>query len=124
MKLTMRNRVLSAAAGTGTIFPMLDRKTLVLNRSWMPVTTTTVRRAVVLMARGVAGAVHPSTFEVAQWEAWIERGPGDVGRLRAIGFDFPVPEVIVLTSYNGCPEAPVSFMMRTAEDRASLELPW
>ena len=86
---------------------MLDRKTLVLNRSWMPVTTTTVRRAVVLMARGVAGAVHPGTFEVAQWEAWIERGPDDVHRLRAIGFEFPVPDVIVLTHYNGFPDLPV-----------------
>ena len=60
---------------------MLDRPALVLNRSWVPVSTTTVRRAVALMARGVAGAVHPETFEVAGWDAWILRGsfgrPGD-----------------------------------------------
>ena len=93
---------------------MLDRKTLVLNRSWFPLTTTTVRRAIVLMARGVAGAVHPGTFEVAAWETWIERGPMDVGMLRGIGFEFPVPEVIVLSDYNGVPEAPVSFTRRTS----------
>ncbi len=100
---------------------MLDRKTLVLNRSWLPVTTTTVRRAVVLMARGVAGAVHPGTFEVAHWEAWIERGPGDVGRLRAIGFEFPVPDVIVLTHYNGFPKLPVSFTRRNVYRRDGFE---
>ena len=100
---------------------MLDRKTLVLNRSWLPITTTTVRRAICLMARGVAGAVHPGTFEVAQWEAWIERGPGDVGRLRGIGFDFPVPEVIVLTTYNGCPDVPVSFTRRNVYRRDGFE---
>ena len=96
---------------------MLDRKTLVLNRSWLPLTTTTVRRAVVLMARGVAGAVHPSTFEVAAWHAWIERGPGDVGRLTGVGFEFPVPEVIVLSDYNGIPEAPISFSRRNVYRR-------
>lgn len=96
---------------------MLDRKTLVLNRSWMPLTTTTVRRAIVLMARGVAGAVHPATFEVAEWEAWVERGPEDSGRLRAIGFEFPVPEVIVLRAYNGVADRPVSFSRRNVYRR-------
>jgi len=96
---------------------MLDRKTLVLNRSWMPLTTTTVRRAIVLMARGVAGAVHPGTFEVAEWETWVERGTSEVGRLRAVGFEFPVPEVIVLTVYNGIPDMPVSFSRRNVYRR-------
>jgi len=100
---------------------MLDRKTLVLNRSWRPITTTSVRRAIVLMARGVAGAVHPGTFEVAEWEAWIERGPDDVDRLPAIGFAFPVPEVIVLTTYNGFPEVPVSFTRRNVYRRDGYE---
>ncbi len=96
---------------------MLDQKTLVLNRSWLPLTTTTVRRAVVLMARGVAGAVHPGTFEVAAWETWVERGPTQGGRLRAVGFDFPVPEVIVLTGYNGFPDVPVAFTRRNVYRR-------
>ncbi|MDA1194436.1 MAG: HNH endonuclease [Planctomycetota bacterium] len=96
---------------------MLDRQTLVLNRSWRPITTTTVRRAIVLMARGVAGAVHPATFEVAAWETWIEVGSRAIGSLRGIGFDFPVPEVIVLTGYNGMPDAPVSFTRRNVYRR-------
>jgi 5-methylcytosine-specific restriction endonuclease McrA len=96
---------------------MLDRKTLVLNRSWLPITTTTVRRAICLMARGVAGAVHPKTYEVAEWEAWVERGPEDAERLSAVGFDFPVPDVIVLTHYNGIPDVPVSFTRRNVYRR-------
>jgi len=96
---------------------MLDRKTLVLNRSWMPITTTTVRRAICLMARGAAGAVHPGTFEVAEWQAWVERGPEENDRLRAIGFSFPVPDVIVLTAYNGIPDVPVSFTRRNVYRR-------
>lgn len=96
---------------------MLDRKTLVLNRSWLPVTTTTVRRAICLMARGVAGAVHPGTFEVAAWDTWIERGPADAARLAGVGFEFPVPDVIVLMNYNGLPEVPVSFTRRNVYRR-------
>lgn len=96
---------------------MLDRKTLVLNRSWLPITTTTVRRAICLMARGVAGAVHPGTFEVAEWETWIERPPPGGPRLRGVGFEFPVPDVIVLTQYNGYPDVPVSFTRRNVYRR-------
>ncbi len=96
---------------------MLDRKTLVLNRSWMPITTTSVRRAICLMARGVAGAVHPGTFEVAEWEAWIERGPEENDRLEAVGFSFPVPDVIVLMEFNGVPDVPVSFTRRNVYRR-------
>jgi 5-methylcytosine-specific restriction endonuclease McrA len=96
---------------------VLDRKTLVLNRSWLPVTTTTVRRAIGLIARGVAGAVHPGTFEVADWNAWIERGPLDRETLRGIGFVFPIPDVIVLRVYNGLPDLTVSFSRRNVYRR-------
>lgn len=96
---------------------MLEQKTLVLNRSWLPVTTTTVRRAICLIARGVAGAVHPATFEVADWEAWVERGPVEVETLRGIGFLFPIPDVIVLRAYNGLPELRVAFSRRNVYRR-------
>lgn len=96
---------------------MLDRRTLVLNRSWLPITTTSVRRAIVLMARGAAGAVHPHTFEVASWHAWIERGPTEVAQLRGIGFTFPVPDVIVLRAFNGNADRPVAFTRRNVHRR-------
>ncbi len=96
---------------------MLDSHALVLNRSWVPISTTTVRRAVLLMARDVAGAVHPETYEVANWAAWVLRGSFQAGRLRGIGFDFPVPEVIVLRQYGGFPEIQVSFTRRNVHRR-------
>lgn len=96
---------------------MLDERSLVLNRSWVPISTTTVRRAVLLMARGIAGAVHPDTFELSDWDIWLDRGTFGGGRIRGIGFDFPVPEVIVLHRYNGIPEIPVSFTRRNVYRR-------
>jgi 5-methylcytosine-specific restriction endonuclease McrA len=96
---------------------MLDGRTLVLNRSWTPVSTTSVRRAILLLARGVAGAVHPETYEVADWEAWVERGPDAGGRVHSVGFDLPIPEVIVLSRYNGFPDFPVAFTRRNVHRR-------
>jgi 5-methylcytosine-specific restriction endonuclease McrA len=96
---------------------MLDGRTLVLNRSWVPVSTTSVRRAVLLMARGVAGAVHPETYEVADWDAWLERGPSQTGHVRSISITFAVPEVIVLSRYNGFPDHPVAFTRRNVYRR-------
>jgi len=91
---------------------MLDARALVLNRSWMPISTTTVRRAVLLMARGAAGAVHPETFEVAGWSVWIHRGPREAGSIHGVGFEFPVPEVIVLHEFNAVPDVPVALTRR------------
>lgn len=96
---------------------MLDRRTLVLNRSWLPISTTTVRRAVLLMARGAAGAVHPETYEVASWETWVERGPTSAEALEGQGFRLPVPDVIVLMHYNGVPDRPVAFTRRNVYRR-------
>ena len=96
---------------------MLNLQTLVLNRSWMPVAITTVRRAICLLATGVAKAVNPSTYEEADWDGWIERGPKEGGSLAGVGFEFPLPEVIVLTQYNGFLDLPVAFTRRNVYRR-------
>lgn len=66
---------------------MLEDRALVLNRSWTAISTTSVRRAVVLLVRGVAGVVHPTTYQVHSWDQWLAEGldgpgpvrPGDEG---------------------------------------------
>lgn len=69
------------------------------------------------MARGAAGAVHPETYEVALWETWVERGPTSAEVLEGQGFRLPIPEVIVLTTYNGVPDRPVAFTRRNVYRR-------
>jgi 5-methylcytosine-specific restriction endonuclease McrA len=96
---------------------VLDRKTLVLNRSWTPITLTTVRRAVVLLAAGAARVVHPATYEVADWDGWLECGPIAAGAVKGANFELPVPEVIVLQRYNGFPDRPVAFTRRNVYRR-------
>jgi hypothetical protein len=47
---------------------MLEDRALVLNRSWTAISTTSVRRAVVLLVRGAAVVVHPTTYQLHSWE--------------------------------------------------------
>ena len=80
----------------------LGEGVLVLNRSWLAVNVASVRRAVCLMALGHARAVDPESFSTHDFQRWIEISEGGNGDcLHAISFLFRVPEIIVLTGYNG-----------------------
>lgn len=126
---------------------MLEDRALVLNRSWTAISTTSVRRAVVLLVRGAAGVVHPSTFQLFSWEQWLAVGdagpdggaeaaeapqlpadpatrpapggarPGRVGRLLGFGLSIVVPEVIALRQYDGYPARGVAFTRRNVYKR-------
>lgn len=91
---------------------------LVLNKNWTPVTTTTVRRALVLLCRSTASAICPSTFDVFDLEAWITRSIEAAGSLhrgrvlRTPRYDLEKPEVILLRGYAGIPRREVSFSRR------------
>ena len=88
---------------------LLDRATLVLNRSWQPVHVTTVRRALCSVYRGAARIICPETLATYDFAGWIELPvrPG-AAKIRAPGVDIAVPEVALLTRYNRLPrqEAP------------------
>ena len=99
---------------------MLEDRALVLNRSWTAISTTSVRRALVLVVRGAAGIVHPETFGVADWNAWVAeqpagRPPGRV--IKGIDRDVAVPDVIVLRHYDGYPVRGVAFTRRNVYRR-------
>lgn len=99
---------------------LLDRPTLVLNRSWLPVATTPVRRALTLVAGGVAGAVDPETYRLSEWDAWVREGPSGGLSIRGVGYAVPVPEVIVLRRYNGVPRVTVPYTRRNLVRRDGL----
>lgn len=58
---------------------MLEDRALVLNRSWTAISTTSVRRAVVLLVRGAAGVVHPTTYQLHSWEQWLQQSRVELG---------------------------------------------
>ena len=92
---------------------ILDQRALVLNRSWVAIDTTTVRRAVAWIYRGLARAISPDTYEAHDFESWSDlavlRGEPCI---RTINLKIRVPEVILLGTYNGVPRKEVVFSRR------------
>lgn len=109
--------------GPGSIVAVLEDRALVLNRSWAPITTTSVRRALVLVVRGAAGVVHPETFRVHSWDEWVgapaeaPEVPRPPPRLHGFSLSVRVPEVIALREYDGYPVRQVAFTRRNVYRR-------
>lgn len=97
---------------------ILDGRTLVLNRSWAAISTTSVRNALGLVYRDVARVVCPETFAPHDFRSWAEvsasRDGGDSGDefIQAVAMRIRVPEVVVLRKYNGFPRRGVAFSRR------------
>jgi 5-methylcytosine-specific restriction endonuclease McrA len=80
----------------------LDDGVLILNRSWLAVHIASVKRAVCLMALGHARAVDPADFNTYDFDGWTDLSEGGNGDcIHAVSFLFRVPEIIVLTGYDG-----------------------
>lgn len=94
---------MSAAAGA------LDSRVLVLNRSYLPIHVTSVRRAFSLLYQGIARAVNEEyrTFDFDSWAdlstAVHDDAVGMVGRM------IRVPRVILLLAYDRVPKRHVRF---------------
>lgn len=87
----------------------LDRSALVLNRSWMPVHVTPVRRALCMLVRDAARAVATDTLATYDFLEWVRLlDPPTRYFVRSPSVRIPVPEVILLLEYDRvpCHEAP------------------
>lgn len=102
-----------ASYGAASLAPSsLALNVLVLNRSFVAVHVTNVRRAITLLFRQLAEVVHieEGRFAAHSLESWRElsllrssfRGP-DEDWVRGVGFDLQAPRVIRLT---GCDRGP------------------
>ncbi|MGH7892637.1 MAG: HNH endonuclease, partial [Thermodesulfobacteriota bacterium] len=81
---------------------MLTAPVLVLNRYFVPVTITSVKRAFVLMYSGVAKAVGSdyATFDFESWSQ-ISAMKGSLDVIRTVNTVILTPRVIVLVRYEG-----------------------
>jgi 5-methylcytosine-specific restriction endonuclease McrA len=89
---------------------VLRTKTLVLNRSFLPIHVTSVRRACVLLYQGIARAVDEQyqTFDFGGWRSAAAQ-PAERPALGLVGGSMPVPRVIVLMTYDRVPRRHVRF---------------
>ena len=92
---------------------VLAEPTLVLNRSWYAIATTTVRHALGLLYSGSARAIRTDTYELHTFETWADLAvPLDEPHVRTVTLRIKVPEVIVLTHYDGAPKGTLPFTRR------------
>jgi len=97
---------------------VLDQRALVLNRSWVAIDTTTVRKALVWMYRGLARAIAPDSYETYDFGSWadlaVSKGEPCI---HTISFQIRVPEIIILALYNEVPKKEVVFSRRNIYKR-------
>ena len=86
---------------------VLNTKVLVLNRSYLPVHITSVRRAIALLYQDIARAVDAQyrTFDFASWAALA----ADEDRIGLVDRAIRVPRVILLLAYDRVPRRQVRF---------------
>lgn len=91
----------------------LSERTLVLNRSWMAVNVTSVRRALTLAYLGCARIVEPNTFDTYDFEQWMMlRATTKDRAIRTVTSSIRVPELIVLQTFDQQPVLRVPFSRR------------
>ena len=105
---------------------MLDTPTLVLNKNWTAVTTTTVRQAIVLLCREAARVICPDNYEIFDLGSWLLRSAQTTAILersrvvRSPGCSLEAPQVILLSSYGGIPRMEVAISRRNLFRRDGL----
>ena len=59
---------------------VLDRPTLVLNRSWTPVNVATVARSLTMLWNESAKVVDPDDYQLYSWADWSRLAPREGSR--------------------------------------------
>ncbi|GIW40501.1 MAG: restriction endonuclease [Candidatus Binatia bacterium] len=93
----------------GPAASIVDTKVLVLNRSFLPIHITSVRRAFCLLYQGVARAVDEQykTFDFASWsDLAASENDETIGLVDRV---IRVPRVILLVAYDRLPKRRVRF---------------
>ncbi|MFQ5684388.1 MAG: HNH endonuclease [Candidatus Binatia bacterium] len=88
---------------------MLNTKALILNRSYLPIHVTSVRRAFSLLYQGIARAVNEQyqTFDFDSWSTLsVSVRNESIGLVNRV---IRVPRVILLVSYDRVPKRQVRF---------------
>jgi 5-methylcytosine-specific restriction endonuclease McrA len=87
---------------------MLDSGVLVLNRVYLPIHITSVRRAFSLLYQGVAKAIDEQ-FKLFDFDSWAALSAERYDSIGTVSRQIRVPRVIVLLVYEHLPKARVRF---------------
>src|SRR5205814_7103257 len=91
------------------VYGILNTKVLILNRSYLPIHITSVRRAFVLLYQGIAKAVNEQ-YQTFDFESWSDLSVSvhdeSIGLVNHV---IRVPRVILLVGYDRVPKRQVRF---------------
>lgn len=81
----------------------LNKKTLVLNRTWHPIQITDVKNALILLCKGSAKVICTETFQPYDFIDWLDVPPNGAGYVQTSQLKIAVPEVILIVTYDQIP---------------------
>lgn len=103
------------------------RKCLVLNKTWTPVGTVSLQRAIIMLfstyANGEPKAriIEPETYSLFTWEDWSKLKPLATDEvIKGANMVFRIPEIILLSKYEKLPQPKVHFSRRTLYKRDNM----
>lgn len=101
---------------------MVDGQVLVLNRSWVAVNVTPVRRALTLLFQGHARVVHPGDFGLHDFDSWRQLSEMRDAFAQGHYVHTPtlrlrLPEIIILSGFNGFIKREVRLSRRNIFER-------
>lgn len=89
---------------------VLDDYAAILNSNWLLIRFAPCRQAIELCMRERAYALDTSTYQVLDWDEWINHAAGpDYAMVKTPTRQVPVPQIIVLAKYGGKPERKLSY---------------
>jgi len=92
---------------------LITQPTLVLNKNWQPIGTSTVARSLVLVWKGVARIIDPADYQMYEWHDWTQLSPSsDEPVIKAVTMQIRVPTAITLSHYHKVPKGSVPFNRR------------
>ena len=96
---------------------IMDEPVLILNKGWTAISTTTVYEAIVLVVKGSAEFVDPTSYAMFDFEEWCEYGDRKAGVITTQKLQVPVPEIIVLRKYGQVPLQTLVFSKKNVHHR-------
>jgi len=97
---------------------ILNRPTLVLNKSWIPIRIEKVRDSFSKGFSKIARFIDPDTYSAYQWKDWLKiyscsiDDNYDFPYISTVNMKIRVPEVIVLANFNRIPKVKVKLSRR------------
>jgi 5-methylcytosine-specific restriction endonuclease McrA len=92
---------------------LLSQPTLVLNRHWQAICTTSVRHAISLVYKQRAKIIAPETYELHDLESWADLSAlRDGPRIHGVSIAILAPEVVLLNETDVYPQPKVVFSRR------------